>query len=163
MIILYLLARTIKPNLIIESGIDKGLGSSLLCYAQFKNREEKQNDYRYIGVDIAKKNKFYFDKKNNLFSNFEFIYEDSIKFLNKFSEKNKIMYISDAEHNYDFEIKEYNLIKKQFKNGSIIISDNNSGSLNDFSKTNNKKISKFKEKSKNFWYKGATTTISYFY
>lgn len=162
-LIWYLLARTIKPNLIIESGIDKGLGSSLLCYAQFKNREEKQNDYRYIGVDIAKKNKFYFDKKNNLFSNFEFIYEDSIKFLNKFSEKNKIMYISDAEHNYDFEIKEYNLIKKQFKNGSIIISDNNSGSLNDFSKTNNKKISKFKEKSKNFWYKGATTTISYFY
>ena len=32
-----------------------------------------------------------------------------------------------------------------------------------FSKTNNKKILKFKEKSKNFWYKGATTTISYFY
>ena len=68
-----------------------------------------------------------------------------------------------AEHNYDFEIKEYNLIKKQFKNGSIIISDNNSGSLDDFSKLSNKKILKFKEKSKNFWYKGAITNISYFY
>ena len=73
------------------------------------------------------------------------------------------MYISDAEHNYDFEIKEYNLIKKNFKNGSIIISDNNSGSLNDFSKTNKKKTLKFQEKSKKFWYQGATTTISYFY
>ncbi len=162
-LIWYLLARTIKPNLIIESGIDKGLGSSLLCYAQFKNKKEEQNNYRYIGIDIAKKKKFYFDKKNNLFSNFEFFYEDSIKFLNKFGEKNKIMYISDAEHNYDFEIKEYNLIKKNLKNGSIIISDNNSGSLDDFSKTNNKQILKFKEKSKNFWYQGATTTISYFY
>ena len=40
-LIWYLLARTMKPNLIIESGIDKGLGSSLLCYAQFKNGEEK--------------------------------------------------------------------------------------------------------------------------
>ena len=83
----------------------------MLCTIQKWRR--KQKDYKYIGVDI-KKNKFYFDKKNNLFSNFKFIYEDSIKFLNKFSDKNKIMYISD-EHNYDFEMKEYNLIKKNLK------------------------------------------------
>ena len=51
----YLLARTMKPNLIIESGIDKGLGSLLhYCYAQFKNGEEKPLDYKYIGVDITK-------------------------------------------------------------------------------------------------------------
>ena len=86
----------------------------MLCTIQ-KWRRKTKKDYKYIGVDITKKNKFYFDRKNNLFSNFKFIYEDSIKFLNKFSEKNKIMYISDAEHNYDFEMKEYNLIKKNFK------------------------------------------------
>ena len=73
------------------------------------------------------------------------------------------MYISDAEHDYDFEMREYNLITKNFKKGSLIISDNNSGSLQDFSKQHNKKLLQFEEKSRNFWYKGATINISYFY
>lgn len=159
----YLLARTIQPNLIIESGVDKGLGSGLLCYAQFKNTLEFKKKFKYIGVDIKKKNRFYFNLNNRLFDNFEFFYQDSINFLEKFNEVDKILYISDAEHNYDFEIHEYNLINKKFKNGSLIISDNNSGSLYDFSKIHNKNLIKFEEKSKNFWYRGATTSISYFY
>ena len=77
--------------------------------------------------------------------------------------KKKIIYISDAEHNYDFEKREYELIINKMSNGSIIISDNNSGSLSDFSKKNNKNILYFKEDPINTWYSGATTSISYFY
>ena len=159
----YILARTVKPNLVIESGVDKGLGSGLLCYAQFKNNLELNKNFKYIGIDIVKKNESYFNFHNDTFNNFEFFFENSINFLEKFNLEDKILYISDAEHNYDFEIKEYNLITKYFKKGSLIISDNNSGSLKDFSKKHNKKLIQFEEKSKNFWYKGAITNISYFY
>ena len=77
--------------------------------------------------------------------------------------KKKIIYISDAEHNFDFELKEFNEIKKNLATNSLLISDNNSGSLSQFSITNKKKLTYFNEKSKNFWYKGAVTSVSYFY
>ncbi len=159
----YILARTIKPNVIIESGVDKGLGSGLLCYAQFKNTLEDKQNFKYIGIDLKKKDRFYLNLDNNLFDNFEFFFQDTIDFLRKFTSSEKILYISDAEHDYDFEMREYNLITKNFKKGSLIISDNNSGSLQDFSKQHNKKLLQFEEKSRNFWYKGATINISYFY
>ena len=37
---------------------------------------------------------------------YKFIFEDTLKFLRNFNDKKKIIYISDAEHNYDFELKE---------------------------------------------------------
>jgi len=159
----YLLVRSLKPELVIESGIDKGMGSCLLIYAQYKNSLEENKDFEFIGTDIKKKDNFCFNLKNKKYEKYKFIFEDTLNFLSKFNGKKKIIYISDAEHNYDFELKEFNLIKKNLSNNSLIISDNNSGSLSKFSILNNKKLIYFHEKSKNFWYHGATTSVSYFY
>lgn len=73
------------------------------------------------------------------------------------------MYISDAKHNYNYEMQEFKLIKKNFKNGSLIISDTNSGSLRSFSEKNSKNLISFHEEVFNHWYNGAKTTVSYFY
>ena len=160
----YILVRCLKPNLVIESGIDKGLGSTLLIYAQYKNMQEMNDgDFKYIGTDIIKKKNFIFNKNNSKFKKYQFIFQDTLNFLKNFNDKKKIIYISDAEHNYDFELKEFNLIKKNLADDSLIISDNNSGSLSTFSIENNKKLIYFHEKTKNFWYDGGTSSISYFY
>ena len=159
----YILVRALKPELVIESGIDRGLGSCLLIYAQYKNSCETKENFEYIGTDIVKKNQFCFNLKNNKFNKFKFIFDDTLNFLSTFNDKKKIIYISDAEHNFDFELKEFNEIKKNLATNSLLISDNNSGSLSQFSITNKKKLTYFNEKSKNFWYKGAVTSVSYFY
>ena len=52
--------------------------------------------------------------------------------------KKKILYISDAKHDPEFEKKEYNLISKNLIKNSIIISDNEL-TLSEFSILNNKK------------------------
>ena len=160
----YILVRSLKPNLVIESGVDKGLGSALMIYAQYKNtQEEKNKNFEYVGTDIIEKKNFLFNFKNSKFKMYKFIFEDTLKFLQNFKDKKKIIYISDAEHNYDFELKEFNLIKKNLIDNSVIISDNNSGSLSSFSIKNNKKLIYFHEEPKNFWYGGGTSSVSYFY
>lgn len=160
----YILVRCLKPELVIESGVDKGLGSALMIYAQYKNTEDqKDKNFEYIGTDIKEKKNFLFNYENLKFKNFKFIFDDTLKFLSSFDTKKKIIYISDAEHNYDFELKEFNLIKKNLIDNSLIISDNNSGSLSSFSIENKKKLIYFHEETKNFWYDGGTSSVSYFY
>lgn len=162
-IVWYLLVRTLKPEIVIESGVARGLGSGLLIYALYKNKLDFGTENQFIGIDLLKIKNSYFNFKNQKFLNYNFYYKDTLLFLKEFNEKKKIIYISDAEHNYDFEKREYELIINKMSNGSIIISDNNSGSLSDFSKKNNKNILYFKEDPINTWYSGATTSISYFY
>ncbi len=44
-------ARIMKPKVVIETGIDNGLGSVVLCAALLKNKEEGFEG-RYYGTDI---------------------------------------------------------------------------------------------------------------
>ncbi len=86
----YILVRSIKPNLVIESGIDKGLGSTLLIYAQYKNTQEINNgDFEYIGTDIVKKKNFIFNQNNSNFKKYQFIFQDTLNFLKNFKDKKK--------------------------------------------------------------------------
>jgi hypothetical protein len=162
-IIWYVLARIIKPNLIIESGIDKGLGTGLLTYSCYKNNKTNKKKFNYIGIDIKKNCNIFCNKNNLLYKNSNIYYSDSLKIIKNLKSKDKIIYISDAKHNYNFEMKEFKLIKKKLSEGSLIISDTSSGSLRNFSEKNSKNIISFHEEPFDHWYNGAKTIISYFY
>tara|TARA_Y100001958_G_C21179199_1_gene509414 strand:+ start:452 stop:1246 length:795 start_codon:yes stop_codon:yes gene_type:complete len=159
----YILARAIKPDVIIESGVFKGMGTGLLIFALHKNSHEKPFvKFEYKGLDIKLNNLFYNEKHSSKVEA-QLIEQDSIEFLRNYKDKKKILYISDAEHNYDFEMQEYELIKKNFAPGSIIISDSGSKSLSDFSIVNNKKMICFTENPEEHWYKGSKCSVSYGY
>ena len=86
--------------------MDSGLGSTLMIYAQYKNSQEQKNlNFEFIGIDILQKKNFIFNFENQNFLKYKFVFDDSLKFLSNFNSKKKIMYISDAEHNYEFELK----------------------------------------------------------
>ena len=159
-LIWYAITRIIKPDIVIESGVFEGLGSALLTMGLFQNfKENPKIRPKFIGIDIKLKNYYLnpqFDKID-----IELNEIDSIDFLNKFNEKKKILYISDAKHDPEFEKKEYNLISKNLIKNSIIISDNGSEALSEFSILNNKKILCFTEQVSEHWYSGAKCTISY--
>jgi hypothetical protein len=53
----FLLIRTLKPDLVIESGVDKKLGSAILIYGLFKNYLEGYNNSEFIGLDIENNKK----------------------------------------------------------------------------------------------------------
>ena len=47
----YALVRATKPEIVVETGVDKGLGAVVLCAAILRNRAEG-NQGRYYGTDI---------------------------------------------------------------------------------------------------------------
>src|SRR3546814_1929922 len=47
----YAVVRATKPRVVVETGVDKGLGAMVLCAALLRNAEEDRPG-RYFGTDI---------------------------------------------------------------------------------------------------------------
>ena len=99
----YAFARALKPNIIIETGVDKGLGACVLAAALKRNKEEG-----YVGK--------YFGTDNDLTAGYLFsgdyadygsiLYGDSIESLTKF-DGTIDLFINDSDHSADYEANEY--------------------------------------------------------
>ena len=73
-----------KPKIVVETGIDKGLGSVLLCSALLKNKEDGFEG-RYYGTDINPKAGYLLSGKYLKVG--EILFGDSITSLKKLEEK----------------------------------------------------------------------------
>ncbi|MGB7395452.1 MAG: class I SAM-dependent methyltransferase [Pricia sp.] len=155
----YAFARAIKPKVIIETGVDKGLGSVLLCSALEKNRMEGYEG-RYYGTDINTKAGYLLAGKYSEFG--EILYGDSIESLSNFKEKIDL-FINDSDHSTEYEYQEYNTIKPLLNEETIILGDNAhcSGKLSKFSLETKRQFLFFQEEPLNHWYPGAGIGISF--
>ena len=155
----YCFARIMKPKVIVETGIDKGLGSVLLCRALQKNSEEGFSG-RYYGTDINKDAGYLLDGVYKDFG--EILYGDSIESLKKFDKKIDI-FINDSDHSANYEYDEYVVIKDKLSSNGVILGDNCDGSdkLSQFSKEQNRYFCFFKEEPIDHWYPGGGIGISF--
>lgn len=155
----YAFARALKPKVIIETGVDKGLGSVLLCTAIEKNKEEGYNG-NYYGTDINPKAGYLLAGKYKEFG--QILYGDSITSLSNFKE-NIDLFINDSDHSTDYEYEEYQTIKSLLKEKTIILGDNShcTNKLSQFSLENKRHFLFFKEKPSNHWYSGGGIGISF--
>ena len=155
----YALARALKPSIIVETGVDKGLGSVVLCAALLKNREEGHHG-RYFGTDINPKAGFFLTGKYKEVG--EIIFGDSIQSLSKFTDSIDL-FINDSDHSSDYEYQEYVTITPLIREKTIILGDNAhvTNKLSEFSLKNNRKFLFFQEKPLNHWYQGSGIGISY--
>ncbi len=155
----YALARAVKPEVIIETGVDKGLGSVLLCAALAENEKE---GYRgnYYGTDINPRAGYLLAGEYKKYG--QILYGDSITSLSDFTEKIDL-FINDSEHSAEYEYEEYQTIKPLLKEETIILGDNShsTNKLSKFSLENNRHFLFFKEKPLNHWYPGAGIGISF--
>ncbi len=155
----YICVRLLKPKIILETGVDKGLGSVVLIRALMKNKEEGLSGY-YYGTDINPKAGYLL---NGEYKNFgQILYGDSIKSLDGF-EKQIDLFINDSEHSAEYEYMEYMAIKDKLSNNAIILGDNSHSTdkLIQFSIENDRKFILFKEEPLDHWYPGAGIGISY--
>jgi predicted O-methyltransferase YrrM len=155
----YAFARVIKPEIIIETGVDKGLGSVLLCAALIKNREEGFEG-RYFGTDINPKAGYFLEGKYKEMGTI--LYGDSIASLSQLTEKVDL-FINDSDHSSEYEYQEYLTIKPLLTDKTIILGDNShtSRKLADFSAETGRNFIFFKETPLNHWYPGAGIGISF--
>ena len=155
----YALARVTKPSVIVETGVDKGLGSVLMCAALLRNREEGFPG-AYFGTDINPKAGFLL---SGIYSEVgKILYGDSIETLKKF-DRTIDFFINDSDHSRDYEMMEYHLIKDLLSDRSIIIGDNShqTDALLEFSRMVGRRFSFFREEPKNHWHRGGGIGISY--
>lgn len=155
----YALVRLRKPAVVIETGVDKGLGAVLLCAALLRNRDEG-NPGRYYGTDIATKAGYLLDGPYKEVG--QVLYGDSITSLRAFS--NPIdLFINDSDHSSQYEHDEYQVVLPKLSKDGIILSDNahETAVLARLSLEAGRRFVYFQEVPKDHWFPGAGIGFSY--
>ena len=155
----YAFARAIKPKIVVETGVDKGLGACVLTSALMKNKEEGFNGY-YYGTDINPKAGYLLARKYNNFGTI--LYGDSIESLTKLDEKIDL-FINDSDHSADYEAREYATVEAKLAPDAIILGDNShvNDKLLSFALATGRQFIFFQEKPLNHWYPGAGIGIAF--
>jgi predicted O-methyltransferase YrrM len=155
----YLLIRALKPKVVVETGIDKGLGSIVIASALMRNDDEGYSGHLYA-TDIDPNAGYLIKPPYNKFVTI--LYGDSIESLTSFENKIDI-FINDSDHSADYEAKEYLAIQSKLSSNSFIIGDNAdiTTKLFEFSLSTNRKFLFFKEEPMDHWFPGGGIGISY--
>lgn len=155
----YATIRAKKPKIVIETGVDKGLGSCILTAALIKNTEEGYPG-RYYGTDINHRAGYLLKGKYADFG--EILYGDSIESLKKFNGQIDV-FINDSDHSSEYEWEEYQIIKNKLSDDAIILGDNShtNTKLLQFSMDEGRNFLYFQEKPSKHWYPGAGIGASY--
>src|SRR6202050_4507308 len=102
----YALVRALKPRVVVETGVEKGLGAMVLCAALLRNAAEGSPG-RYCGTDI--------DPAAGLLlcepyrSMGDILYGDSIESLRTLTPPLDL-FINDRDHSVEYEAREYRCI-----------------------------------------------------
>jgi predicted O-methyltransferase YrrM len=149
----YAMARLLKPKVVIETGVDHGVGSCILCAALLRNAREGSPG-RYFGTEIRT------DAGRMLRGAYaeigEILYGDSRATLAGFSRPIDL-FVNDSDHSPEYEYGEYQTIAGKLAEGALIIGDNShvSDSLPRFARETGRCFVFFREMPKNHWYPGA--------
>jgi hypothetical protein len=155
----YALVRLMKPRVVVETGVDKGLGSVLLCSALLRNRAEGHPG-RYYGTDINPQAGWLLSGRYA--ETGKILYGDSIASLQALEETVDV-FINDSDHSAEYEAREYEVIAGKLGSGAVILSDNAhvSDALERFSRARRRSFLYFHEQPLDHWYRGASIGFSF--
>lgn len=155
----YAFVRVLKPRVIVETGIDHGVGSCVLASALLRNIAEGHPG-KYYGTDIRTVAGQLFNGKYASVG--KILYDDSITSLKSLDEKIDL-FINDSDHSGEYEYREYLTIADKLSDRAFILGDNAhaTDSLSRFSREQHRKFVFFAEKPEGHWYPGAGVGVSY--
>lgn len=155
----YVFVRVLKPKVVVETGVDKGLGSCVLTAALKRNSEEGHAG-KYYGTDINPDAGYLLSGEYARFG--EILYGDSIQSLKKLNEKIDL-FVNDSDHSSSYEAEEYEVVADKLSERAVILGDNShcTNELLNFSLKNNRHFVFFQERPLNHWYPGAGIGISF--
>jgi cephalosporin hydroxylase len=154
----YALVRALKPEVVVETGIDKGLGSVVLCAALLRNREDGYPGH-YYGTDVNPEAGFLLAGPYAEVGTI--LYGDSIEALAKLTRID--LFINDSDHSAEYEAREYETIAPLLSDRAIILGDNShvTDSLVNFAERTQRRFLFFREAPEAHWYPGAGIGICY--
>jgi hypothetical protein len=153
----YAVARIVKPKVIIETGVDKGLGSIVLCAALLRNELEGFPG-RYFGTDIMPQAGYLLTEPYVRLGTI--LYGDSIESLSRFHDSVDL-FINDSDHSAAYEVSEYKTIEAKLSRQAIVLGDNGPRNIFAWSQAAGRSFAFFKEMPKDHWYPGAGIAFSF--
>jgi predicted O-methyltransferase YrrM len=153
----YAIVRAIKPEVVVETGVDQGMGAVVLCAALKRNASEGHAG-QYFGTDINPLAGYFLKGEYAKFG--KILYGDSLKSLETL--ENIDLFINDSDHSADYENAEYELVRSKLTPRAIVLGDNShvTSELAEFSMRYGRRFVFFAEEPANHWYKGAGIGIS---
>lgn len=149
----YAIVRAVKPKIVVETGVEKGLGACVLAAALRKNSEEGYEG-RYFGTDINPEAGYLL--RGDYAKYGEILYGDSIESLSGLDE-NIDVFINDSDHSAEYEAREYDVVRDKLTEHAFILGDNahSSDALLNFALDTDRRFLFFREEPSGHWYPGA--------
>lgn len=156
----YAITRLIKPRLVIETGIDQGVGSCVLGAALLRNAAEGCPG-RYVGTDIEPGAGRLFTEPYAAAG--EIIYGDSLTSLRAMRPTGVELFINDSDHSAAYEREEYEFIAAALSPRALVIGDNAHATdeLLQFAQSTDRCFLFFREEPQDHWYPGAGIGVAF--
>lgn len=147
----YVLVRALKPGVVVESGVDKGLGACVLGAALARNADEGRPGF-YIGLDRNPDAGFLFG--GGAARHGELRVGDAIEGLKQIERID--LFIHDSDHSPAHEAREYETLESRLSEGAVVLSDNAhvTGELFAFAQRSGRRFLFFAEQPREHWYAG---------
>jgi predicted O-methyltransferase YrrM len=148
----YALVRATKPRVIVETGVDRGLGTAVIAAALMQNEKEGFPGMVYatdIAADCGHLLAEPYKKYCQIFIG------DSIESLKKFDKPTDI-FLHDSCHEPDYEWAEFMAIEPRLHPASLVLSDNSllTSKLLEFGQRLGKSFLYFQDQPKDHWWPG---------
>jgi hypothetical protein len=147
----YAMVRVLKPRIVVEAGVDKGLGSVAMAAALLRNCEEGF-DGRYYGTDLNSHAGWLLSAPYDAVA--EILYGDSNSSLERIDAQID-MFINGIV-NFAYETEEYGVIQRKLAKGGVVLSETShwSEALLKFSIASEHDYLFFHAEPKDHWYTG---------
>ena len=155
----YALVRAAKPKLVVETGVDKGLGSVVLAAALLRNAHEGHPG-QLMALDINPMAGYLLKPPYTTCA--RLVINDSLATLRDL-EQAVDFFIHDSDHNAAFEAAEYQAVSSRLANHALVLSDNaeHTDELIKFARASNRNFLFFSERPLNHWWPGEGIGIAY--
>ncbi len=148
----YALVRATKPLVVVETGVEKGLGSVVLCAALLRNKAEGHPGF-YYGTDIDPRAGWLLTPPYSAAG--RVLYGDSIMSLSTLKDPVDV-FINDSDHSAEYEAREYEMIAGKLAAGAYVVGDNAhvTDKLLQWAQATGRQFYYWQEQPQGHWYRG---------
>jgi len=147
----YALVRALRPGVVVETGVDKGLGACVLAAALERNAAEGHPGF-YYGIDRNPAAGYLLSGRYTRCG--RILLGDSVEQLKEIERID--FFVHDSDHAAAYEAREYETIESRLTEGAIVLSDNAHGTdeLRAFARRTRRRFLFFAERPADHWYPG---------
>lgn len=149
----YAMVRAAKPGHVVESGVDKGLGTAVLASALLRNAAEG-NPGRVTAIDINPE-AGYLVATGELSTVVDIVSGDSVATLAALDRPVDI-FLHDSDHSVEHERRELAAVEPRLAPGGLLLTDNvtKTSVLSEFAERTGRRFLAFTERPARHWYPG---------